>query len=86
MRKAPAVRAALVLVGCLVSWVLFSCGLARLEQSAEDLQSSKGAYEAYLRTAESVDQCAKKKAIYEADLADYEAAIRPRLDSKAGKL
>ena len=73
MRKASAVRAALILVGCLVSSVVFSCGLARLEQSARDLQSSKGAYEACLRTADSVDHCAKEKAIYEADLADYEA-------------
>ena len=53
--------------------LLLSCGLARLERSAEDLQSSKIAYEDCLRAAESTDQCAKEKAVYDADLAEYEA-------------
>ena len=52
---------------------LFSCGVVRTERSAEDLSSSKEAYEQCLRAAEKVDQCAKEKAIYDADLAEYEA-------------
>jgi hypothetical protein len=47
--------------------------MVRTEESAEDLQSSKQAYEACLRNAPSVDQCSKEKAIFDADLAEYEA-------------
>jgi len=62
-------QAAALALGLLLS----SCGLARLERSAEDLQSSKIAYEDCLRAAENVDQCTKEKAVYDADLAEYEA-------------
>ncbi len=57
----------------LLSLLALSCGFARLQQSAEDLQSSKNAYETCIRAAENVDQCAKEKAIFDADLAEYEA-------------
>jgi len=50
-----------------------SCGLVRSERSAEDLSSSKQAYEECLRAAEKANQCSKEKAIYDADLAEYEA-------------
>jgi hypothetical protein len=53
--------------------LLSSCGAVRTERSAEDLSSSKEAYEQCIRAAEKVDQCEKEKAIYDADLAEYEA-------------
>lgn len=53
--------------------LLSSCGLVRTGRSAEDLSSSKEAYEQCVRAAEKLDQCAKEKAIYDADLAEYEA-------------
>ena len=65
--------AAIALIGLLSAAVVSGCGLARMENSAEDLQSSKIAYETCLRGADNVDQCAKEKAIYDADLDEYEA-------------
>jgi len=61
-------------VALALGFLLFSsCGLVRSERSAEDLSSSKDAYEQCIRAAEKVDQCEKEKAIYDADLAEYEA-------------
>jgi hypothetical protein len=68
----PRHAAALALVGSIGS-LLLSCGIVRVERSAEDLSSSKTAYEQCLRASESVNQCSKEKAIYDADLAEYEA-------------
>lgn len=62
-------HAALALAGLLSS----SCGLVRSERSAEDLSSSKQAYEQCIRESQQVSQCDKEKAIYDADLAEYEA-------------
>jgi hypothetical protein len=57
-----------------LGFLLFSsCGIARVERSAEDLSSSKEAYEQCIRGAEKLDQCEKEKAIYDADLTEYEA-------------
>lgn len=64
--------------------LLAGCGLVRqthelvqaqkaASQSSEDLQTSKVAYEACLRSADNPAKCDSQKAIYEADLAEYQA-------------
>jgi hypothetical protein len=60
--------AALALGSLVFSW----CGWVRVERSAH-LSSSKEAYEQRLWLAERVGQYDKGKAIYDADLAEYEA-------------
>ncbi len=52
--------------------VLTGCGLARLDKSASDLSSSKANYEDCLRN-QPADSCETLKAIYAADLQEYEA-------------
>jgi hypothetical protein len=69
----PRHAVALALAGWLFSLMLSSCGLVRSERSAEDLGSSKSAYETCVRAADNLNQCAKEKAIYDADLDEYEA-------------
>jgi hypothetical protein len=56
----------------LVALLAGGCGLARLEKSAEDLQTSKADYEACLHSQPETS-CENLKQIYEADLSEYEA-------------
>lgn len=62
--------AAVALVGSLFC---SACGLVPTGRSAEELSSSRQAYEQCLRTDEKADQCEKQEAIYDADLAEHEA-------------
>lgn len=74
MRKAPAVRAAPVLVGCLVSWVLFSRGVAAKVQTRDDMMQAKSAYTQCLTNNSSEpSKCAGLKEAFEADLQAYRA-------------
>ncbi len=71
-----AVSRSLKSVCLLLVFALFGCGAVRMNRSADDLQSSKLAYEQCVRAADSVDQCAKEKAIFDADLAEYDARFK----------
>ena len=74
MRKAPAVRAALVLVACLVSWALFSCGVAAKVQTRDDMMQAKSAYTQCLTNNSSEpSKCAGLKEAFETDLQAYRA-------------
>jgi hypothetical protein len=68
MKLRQAAALALVLVGSLFA---SACGSVRTDPSAEELSSSKQAYEQCLRADEKAVQC--EEAIYDADIAEYEA-------------
>ncbi len=66
--------AAVALVGSLFC---SACGMVPTGRSAaEELSSSRQAYEQCLRTDEKADQCEKREAIYDADLAAHEARYK----------
>jgi hypothetical protein len=77
MRKAPAVRAALVLVGCLVSsaiTIASGCGTVAKVQARDDMMQAKSAYTQCLTNNSSEpSKCAGLKEAFEADLQAYRA-------------
>ncbi len=65
-----------IATGFLIGLLLSACGLVQTEESDEELKTSKLAYESCLRSTIAETNCYKEKAIYETDLAEYEARQR----------
>jgi hypothetical protein len=53
---------------------LIGCGLVRDNRAAADLESSKANYEACIRS-KPAEQCQAEKAIFDADLVEYQARM-----------